>query len=149
MLYFAYGSNMDSVEIARNEKCPGALFAGTGYLINRRLVINKKSLKRGLATNIESSYGDKVYGVIYDITDEAEWKNLDKTESGYIRMNASVRMLPDRHIESAVTYEAAPEFIVSEGPTLKVYRDRLVKGAREHNLPDEYVKFLESLAVNE
>ena len=149
MLYFAYGTNMDSVEMTRDEKCPGALFAGTGYLINRRLVINKKSRKRGLAANIESSYGDKVYGVVYDITDENEWGNLDKTESGYIRVNASVRMFPDRHIESAVTYEAVPEYIVSEGPTLKEYRDMLVKGAREHNLPDEYVEFLESLSVNE
>jgi len=149
MLYFAYGSNMNSAEMTRDEKCPGALFAGTGYLINRRLVINKKSRKRGIAANIESSYGEKVYGVIYDITDEDEWINLDKTESGYIRVNANVRMFPDRHIESAITYEAAPDYIVSEGATLKVYRDMLVKGAHEHNLPDEYVEFLESLAVNE
>jgi len=149
MFYFAYGSNMDSAEMARDEKCPGALFAGTGYLINRRLVINKKSQKWGSAANIERSYGDTVYGVVYDITDEDEWKKLDKAEGGYSRVNASVRMFPDRHIESAVTYEAAPECNDSEGPTLKVYRDMLVKGARENNLPDEYVDFLESLAVLE
>ena len=139
MLYFAYGSNMQTEEIHRQEKCPGAVFTGTGYLINRKLVFNKKSTKWGRAANIESSYGDTVYGVVYDLTVDEESSKLDNSEGGCHRIDVKVRMLPDRRLVDGFTYEADQDMITSEGAVKQEYIDLLVDGAKEHGLPDEYV----------
>ena len=44
MIYFAYGSNMDTTEMTRPKKCPCAVFKGTLYVLNRKLVFKKKSM---------------------------------------------------------------------------------------------------------
>ena len=149
MLYFAYGNNMDEDEMKRKGKCPSSFCLGTGYLINKKLVFTKESTKWKLAANITSSYGDKVYGVLYDIINPPEWESLKNAEKGYHHVNVRVRVLPDRHIVSAVTYEAEPGAVVEEGPTAREYLEKLIKGAREHHLPEEYIRFLESVPVVE
>lgn len=149
VFYFAYGSNMSESEMKRRGKCPGAVVKGTAYLLNKKLVFNKKSRKWGVAANIIKSYGGIVYGVLYELADEAECETLDRAENGYSRIDVRVRVLPDRRIFDAVTYKAEPEAVVDEGPTAREYRELLLKGAHEHNLPEDYILSLEAVPVAE
>ena len=147
VFYFAYGSNMAESEMKRRGKCPGAVVKGTAYLLHKKLVFNKRSRKWGVAANIISRYGGIVYGVLYELADEAECATLDRTENGYSRVDVRVRVLPDMRIFDAVTYEAEPEAVVDEGPPAREYRELLLKGAHEHNLSEDYILSLESVPI--
>ena len=147
LLYFAYGSNMDESEMKSEGKCPSALCTGTGYLVNKRLVFNKKSIKWNCAGNITTSYRDSVYGVLYDITNPDEWLSLERAEHGYRPVNVRVRVLPDRRIMDAVSFEAEPEAVVTDGTPGKSYMEKLIAGACEHHFPEDYVRFLRSFAA--
>ncbi len=147
VFYFAYGSNMAESEMKRRGKCPGAVVRGTAYILNKKRVFNKRRGKWGVPANIIKVSGTFGYGVLYELADETECETLDRAENGYSRIDVRVRVLPDRRIFDAVTYEAEPEAVVDEGPTEREYRGLLLKGAREHNLPEDYILSLESVSV--
>lgn len=67
--YFAYGSNMDTVQM--NHRCEYARIVGTGYIEGYRLISSHYSKGwKGGVFSIEKTndINDKVYGVIYDVT---------------------------------------------------------------------------------
>ena len=148
-LYFAYGSNMGEEELKHGKGCSSAFCLGNGYLVHRKLVFNKRSDKWGRSANIIESYGDNVYGVLYDIPKQEEWEKLDRTETGYKRIHVRVRMLPGRKIVEAMTYEALSEYITEEGQINKDYITLLINGAHAHRLPADYIKYLESIPTGE
>ena len=59
--YFAYGSNISSVQM--RTRCPDAIFNGAGYLKDYDFLINE----RGVATIIPQE-GSIVYGVIWEVS---------------------------------------------------------------------------------
>ena len=67
--YFAYGSNMAASRINPLLKMRNR---GTGFLENYKLVFNKISAKNNLYgfANIVPSWGDRVYGIMYDLSGE-------------------------------------------------------------------------------
>ena len=72
-LYFAYGSNMDHVQM--RSRCPSAEFVGLASLKNFTYYIDN----RGVAS-IKPKYGASVWGVIWDIQDSCDWDVLDRYE---------------------------------------------------------------------
>jgi hypothetical protein len=135
--YLAYGSNMftarlrDRVSSARNAR----VVVLPGYSVRYR----KKS-KDGSAKCDLVFVGEPVtaYGVVFDI-DPLELPILDRCEgagSGYDQ--GSIRVLVgDRSLE-ALTYLASS--IDDDLAPYDWYRNWVVAGAREHGLPDDYIR---------
>jgi len=62
----------------------------------------------------------------------------------YLRQTVEVVTRSGEAIE-AVTYIAAPEHVCDEQAPSADYLERIVRGAREHGLPEKYVRWIESL----
>ena len=85
-LYAAYGSNMDSAQMA--ERCPHSPQQGTGWLESWRLTFGGEELgwEGALATVVEQE-AERVFVVLYDVSDGDE-KTLDRWDGvtlGYYR----------------------------------------------------------------
>jgi gamma-glutamylcyclotransferase (GGCT)/AIG2-like uncharacterized protein YtfP len=85
-LYAAYGSNMDSAQMA--ERCPHSPQHGTGWLEGWRLTFGGEELgwEGALATVVEDR-AERVLVVLYDVceTDERELDRWDGVTLGYYR----------------------------------------------------------------
>jgi gamma-glutamylcyclotransferase (GGCT)/AIG2-like uncharacterized protein YtfP len=85
-LYAAYGSNMDSAQMA--ERCPHSPQQGTGWLEGWRLTFGGAELgwEGALATVVEED-ANRVFVVLYDVS-ESDQKALDRWDGvtlGYYR----------------------------------------------------------------
>lgn len=143
MRYFAYGSNMDPVQM--RERAPGARALGAARLGGWRLTFTRDSPGWGGGVgHIESDDADEVWGVLWDVT-EPDLKTLDDYEGvdvgAYMRDRISVTH-DGREVE-AVVYLAVPRGF--KRPS-KRYVAALVRGAAAHRLPAAYVERLRSLA---
>jgi gamma-glutamylcyclotransferase (GGCT)/AIG2-like uncharacterized protein YtfP len=83
MYYFAYGSNMD--EIQMTERCPFSVKRNTGSLLNHRLFFSHNSKKwKGGVLSVKPEPGKIVWGIVFEITPE-DLQSLDYYE-GYPRV---------------------------------------------------------------
>ena len=141
-LYFAYGSNLSLQQFAR--RCPGAKPAGRARLVEYRLAFTRYSTKRkGGVADIVPEPGATVWGALYEV-DESHLMALDEFEGvprAYLRQ--PVRVLDDGDAErEALAYFAnrTGEFAPS-----RAYLDIILRGARDHGLPEDYTAALEGL----
>lgn len=135
--YFAYGSNMDAVQMKK--RCKGALLEATGILEGFRFVINS----RGVASIVADDKAS-VQGLVWSLTD-ADLTNLDKYEGvqeGYYS-RTKAKVLTGKDLVTAWIYVAAD---ISRGRPRPGYLERIVTAARAAGLSDEYVHQLESSA---
>ena len=149
--YFAYGSNMSAATFRERRRIQ-ALEVRRGFVDGYRLCFDIPigSGQRGVA-NLRAEAGFRTYGVTYLLT-ATQCEHLDHTEG--VHMNV-YRRLPVRVVtdeESGVdafTYQSAISDLTRK-PSAR-YLNLLLAGAFEHELPDEYVGFLESfdLALDE
>ena len=142
MIYFAYDIAMDERELHRSGIAPGAVVAGSGWLANRRLVFSGEGGRTPVAV---PSYGDRVFGVLYFVSVPAEIEALKTLRSPLPRRVTRVRTLPHNRIVFAVTFEAAPDTLVPEGPAKPAYRDRMIEAARRFEFPEDYIARLASI----
>ena len=78
MLYFSYGSFLDSETLKRH--CPKAIYKGTAMLPNWEVQFNFLSRTyNGGVTGIEPAAAKMVRGVLYEVNDE-ELLHLDSIE---------------------------------------------------------------------
>jgi gamma-glutamylcyclotransferase (GGCT)/AIG2-like uncharacterized protein YtfP len=144
--YFAYGSNLDpdrkvyrtgQIREARVARLDGYDFAfnkrgdsGTGY------------------ANIVRQDAKTVWGVVYRCNPKA-LATLDRYEgvqSGHYRRTV-VRVRCKRGGEvDAVTYIAGESFIDDSLVPSDDYLELVIRGARHHGLPDEYIRRIERAA---
>ncbi|MGH9685529.1 MAG: gamma-glutamylcyclotransferase family protein [Candidatus Acidiferrales bacterium] len=150
MLYFAYASNMDWVQM--RERCPSAQFVCIARLPGHRLAFTRKSIKRGcgVADGVPDEHLD-LWGVVYEVS-ERDFGNLDRSE-GYVpgrETNAYTRdkreVLADGDEHKPVTvciYFARKE----PNPPLpnEEYKHLIVEGAKFWRLPAEYIARLEEV----
>lgn len=134
--YFAYGSNMCLQALQKRNgvtpKEPGVPAKLDGY----RLLFNKESSDCSGKANIEACPGKEVWGVLYRISDE-QLKILEDKEKGYMNKIISIQR-SDGTTESAWTFTKESPGNNSLFPYLW-YKRFLVDGAREHELPAEYI----------
>lgn len=149
--YFAYGSNV-SREIFLGRRAMRPLATRSGRLEDFALRFNLPvgPGERGVA-NLEPELRSHVWGVLYLLSPE-EFDRLDRTEGvhrDYYR-RVAVEVLTDgaERVE-AFAYRSA---LATPGrkPSAR-YLGLLLDGARDHGLPTEWVRFLESfeLAIDE
>lgn len=146
--YFAYGSNMDSKQMAgRVGRCD--IEWRTGYVQDYKLVFNKPGRDNSGKANIEPCPGEVVWGVLYKLTRE-ELEKLDKHEgvgSGdYYRKCLKVTL------ESGEIVVAECYFACKTRSGLKPNRDyleRIISGGEEHGLPKGYVERLRKFSEDD
>lgn len=139
VLYFAYGSNMLSERLCSRVLSAKAI--GCARLEDWRLVFNKRSIDGSAKANLIESLGDTTWGVLYEI-DAQDLERLDRVEGGYKRISVRARKSDGETVE-AVTYVSAE--LTDEQIAYDWYKDTVITGAREHNLPQEYIAYLERL----
>jgi len=145
VVVFAYGSNMLAVRM--QERAPLSKAVSVGQLVGFELCWNKRSSDgSGKCSVTETGHPKQVVsGVAYEMC-ASDKLSLDRAEGlgqGYgeraVNIHTQAGRLP------ALTYYAT-----SFDPGIRPYdwyRDLVIAGAREHELPEEYVRMLERVAT--
>ncbi len=144
MLYFSYGSFMDSETLRRH--APSARFVGRAVLPNYEVQFNflSKTYSGGV-TGIEPAPGKLTRGVVFDVSHE-DLQHLDTIEGVpqgiYYRQRILVVDEAGKILE-AETYRTTDP----KGPfkTTRRYLGLMLEGAKEHGLDPVYVRELEEL----
>ena len=135
MNYFAYGSNMDVMQVAR--RCPGANVRGPGFIHGFAFRINRY----GVATIVPSNR--TVHGLVWDITPEHEAR-LDEYEGVfmgfYSKEQISVRLVDDSQVE-ALVYVAANS---QPGQPRPGYLGLIIEAAKAQAFPPAYLAELQT-----
>jgi cation transport regulator ChaC len=145
--YFAYGSNMSrAIFCERRGMCPRD--SRWGWLDGYRLVFDLPvgPGERGVA-NVVVEPGARIHGVLHLLTAE-EFDRLDRTEgvhAGFYRRVPVDVAGEGVGTVSAYTYQSS---FGSPGrkPSAR-YLGLLLTGAREHRLPEEWLRYLEGLEL--
>ncbi|OAI54219.1 hypothetical protein AYO44_15325 [Planctomycetaceae bacterium SCGC AG-212-F19] len=144
--YFAYGSNLCVDQMVRRT---GPVRLGNDrprvvQLPGYRLAFNMQSDGGQVFANIVRP-GEGVVGVVYRCSPEA-LALLDEYESGYERQRVTV--VDDRGAElAALTYVAMPGNVVVARTPDAEYLQRVVGGARQHGLPEAYIRSITAEAL--
>ena len=152
MKYFAYGEMMFS---ARLQKIvPQATCLGVAKVMGYKLFFHSRGHEDPSGKCNIIPVKDpfcEVYGVIYEIS-QRERHLLDKDQSlGCGSMDVTLKVFPvDSTHENGVfafTYIAHKENIFEDLVPYHWYKEMVLSGAREHQLPSEYIHHLEQYAV--
>jgi hypothetical protein len=129
VLYFAYGSNMDPVQM--ESRCPDARALGRAHLAEWEVRI----YERGFAT-IVNAPGSVTWGVLWDVS-PSDVRSLDRYEGVadglYRREMLTVHGPESAHV--ALIYIAEFE---GDGVPRDGYLERILDGARAFALPERY-----------
>lgn len=156
-LYFSYGSNLFSKRIHINN--PTAVKKTIAQLKDYRLDFNTISKTwRGASATIVPTKDLSVWGVVWEI-DNSNMSNLDDQEGVacglYFPLSVEVKT-PDGEILECRCYQQCNnpkdyvklKLLPEERQPSPHYLNVILKGARENQLPGDYIKFLEAIAHN-
>jgi len=152
--YFAYGSNMDEDDLRKwceSEKrpFPDWKLLGDACLENYQLFFNYYASRRhGGAANLMELPDHKVYGLLFEISEDEDLVTIRKKE-GYPDHYEEILVTVEwegKNIDGVTTYKVAKknEKPAHQKPTA-YYMDLILKNARKHGFPVEYVQSLEIL----
>ena len=127
----------------------GACPVATGYVEQRRFVFHKRSVDGSAKADAaySASRDDRVWGVVFDIPKEQK-RLLEEFEFlgiGYDQ--AEVEVVHRAGVLRAWMYVARQDSIDTSLLPYCWYRDLILDGAREHELPSEYIQRLSSFAT--
>lgn len=148
MKYFAYGSNMLEQRLSSKDRVPGAKYFAVGYVAGRELRFHKRGNDGSGKCDIPNTGNDSdvVWGVIFDVP-ENQVGALDCVEGeGYARSTIEVLQNGGPPISTAV-YLANVAYIDAHLVPYTWYRDLVVAGARQHNLPAAYIAQLAAVSA--
>ena len=144
MLYFSYGSFLDSYTLRRH--APNAEYVSNVFLPDFEVQFNflSKTYDGGV-TSVEPAPGLKAFGVIYDVPQE-EIEKLDIVEGVpagiYYRETVTVVNKDGKEYQAETYRTSDPKGPFT--PTMR-YLVLMIKGAKEHGLDPDYIKELEDL----
>jgi len=140
-LYFAYGSNMSSAQLAAWDTPHRAL--GPAELPDHRLAFLRRSIRwRAGAADIVQAEGESVWGVLWELPfGAAELDVKESAGTGYRRR--PVKVFLDGSPVEAMAYE-----VIEKAPTelrpRREYVQLMIDGAREHGLPKAWLRRLQT-----
>ncbi len=137
LIYFAYGSNLKKEQM--NERDVVIYKTYKGFIKNYKLEFNKKSIDGSSKANITKSDGEIVWGICY-VLDADGFENLSKHEKGYEELEVIVYDENQEILFTAKTFISNK--ICDKLPT-KEYLNIIIDGAKQHELPEDYVHKLE------
>jgi hypothetical protein len=126
-LYFAYGSNMRLEQMTK--RCPDSLLIGKGYITNYKLCFPQIAITKGLlgvAGIREGSETDKVYGLIYELTD----KDLELLHAfeGYDKDSISNSSSFPKHVKFKLYDEVSNTYVSQESQQVIIYQSNFDNG---------------------
>lgn len=139
--YFAYGANMSRRVIA-GRRGLSVVSGERARLLEHRFTFGQRGfryIEPAFATVVRAEH-EVVHGVLWTLAGEDDLARLDRSESpGYDRIEADVEGERSGAVRAHVYRTRRPR----EGlvPSRR-YRDLLVSGAREHELPAEWIERL-------
>ena len=137
--YFAFGSNLHGARL--RERAPSARALGAARLEGFRLCLDKLASDGSGKVNLAQDPTTSVWGVVFQI-ERADLATLDRFEPGYSQISVSVQLRGGGLLE-AQTY-----LCEQRTPGLRAqpwYHALILSGAREHDLPAEWIGILERL----
>ena len=137
MFYFAYGSNMSHEQM--KERCPDSRFVGRAFLPEYSFMYDGYSERRGGAVgNVAPSKNSVVWGGIFEIS-EKDLESLDRLE-GYPHVYGRQK-LPVKD-DSGASHQAWIYLRPAQkcGAPSHPYRKIILTGARDCDLPEDYVR---------
>jgi len=146
---FAYGSNMSLARL--RARVPSARFVAVAELEAHRLLFHKVSLRDRSAKCDAAFTGDpedRVLGMVFSVA-EAEKPTLDRAEglgSGYEEKVVEVVTTDGKPLSVRLYYATHTD------PALRPYRwyrEHVLIGARENNLPEDYIARIEAVEADE
>ncbi|AQQ07369.1 gamma-glutamylcyclotransferase [Roseibium algicola] len=149
-VYFAYGSNMSTARL--RERMPSCKPLGLATLSGHALRFHKRSVDgSGKCNAFATGDEESVIGVLFSF-DPAERAALDKAEgvgNGYDHATVTVINEKGRR-RKVLTYLASPDYIDDSLKPYGWYKDFVLVGGREHDLPLEYIaKYIQSVEAIE
>lgn len=149
MIYFAYGSNLCTARL--EERVGPVEVLGTAVLKQHILRFDKESRDGSRKANAlhTGSENDIVIGVLFKI-DVGRKRDLDRAEGlgkGYALKEVDV--LCGDNIVRAYTYYATDPKSTNENLPYEWYLELILSGAKEHNLPPEYIERLQAHPTKE
>ncbi len=142
MYYFAYGSNLNWLQMQR--RCPSSRFICAARLSGYQFGITRHSRLRDCGTaNVFPATGKDVWGAVYDVSD-SDLIVMDGFEDGYRREILSVDPI-DSNLPplNVLVYVAEIE---SQVPLPSAeYKRLILQGARHWQLPASYLAMLEAI----
>ena len=152
-LYFAYGSNLLLSQIRERTGNKNLKPIFIAYIENAKLIFPRpsKNQKDGVAS-FEHSNNSKVWGAVFELNDE-EIKRLNEYEgyepggkdNAYEQKEIEVVKLDGSKVK-VVTYIANK---LGNFKPSKQYMEKIIKGAKECGLPEEYIEELKKIEMNE
>lgn len=145
--YFAYGSNMSTRRL--RARTPTARVLGVATLAGHRLAFHKVSTKDGSGKcDVIEDGSRSVTGVLFEIEKggKAELDRIEGLGHGYREQAVTVELASGAMVQ-ATTYVAT-----NTNPDLKPftwYKQHVIEGAKEANLPGSYVRALEDVTAIE
>ena len=156
MLYFAYGSNLDPDQM--RERCPGLQLVGVAVLRDHKLLFPLFSEDwGGGVVSVQLSHGKDVWGVVYELGDE-DLRSLDERE-GFRSPGDAHNLYEREHIwvdlvrpeDGSVPRRVRCWIYLARtaNPSLpsRRYMETVIRGARAHKLPDDYIAMLARLPL--
>ena len=143
MLYFGYGSNMPRARIeGRLGPCERL---GAASLSGWRLAFHKRSADgSGKCDAVRTRHpDDRLWGALDRLTEE-QMVELDRHEAGYDRGPVEVSF--GQGTLSAMLYVARSDRIDPQLRPYHWYKELVLAGARELDLPCEYIASIEKVA---
>ena len=144
ILYFSYGSNMSSLRLLA--RAPSATFLSIATLQEHRLQFHKKSTDGSGKCDAEhtADQNDCVMGCVFKIS-ASDKEELDRKECrGFGYKEKTVTVI----LENGERIEASTYFAVETDADLTPYswyKEHVLRGARENNLPREYIAIIEKI----
>jgi gamma-glutamylcyclotransferase (GGCT)/AIG2-like uncharacterized protein YtfP len=138
VLYFAYGSNLKTERM--RERVPSAEVVGPACLHGFRITCDKQGADGSGKANLRHDAWSFVWGAVYAF-DPSHWSALDACETRYERV--PVRVAAGDEQLDVETYRS--QVLTDDPVPFDWYRRLILEGAREHRLPDAYLRALETL----
>jgi len=143
--YFAYGSNMSVAQ--KTDRTGGIRQSARAVLKGYRLAFNKLSDDETGKANVVQDDQSEVWGVLY-LCNQRAIKSLDLDEgvhSGhYYRTHTDVYTDSNEKILAWI-YIACKDRIREGLPVKRSYLERILCGAEEHKLPENYVENIRNI----
>ncbi len=143
--YFAYGSNLDVVDM--KARCPQAVVLGPGCLKGFRLAFSTHSPGWGCGVaDVVKSKQDEVWGLVYSIT-ASNLDALDRYEgypTYYGRSRATIHT-GESTLQNVWVYTVC-EKTECNAPS-RQYLDILKRACAEYAFPDSYARMLDGIKL--
>ena len=144
LLYFAYGSNLPKAVV--EQRVGPCERIGVAYITGYTLRFDKLSYidhSGKCDAYYTGEAADRVWGAVYRFSED-QIAAMDELEGpGYRR--AAVKATMGERVVEADLYLARPEAVNPDLPLLDTYKACVLAGARELELPREYVDAIEAV----